>query len=186
MADLQEIAGLDRVLTRLALTEDDRLEQASRRCRRWGGQGLPGAARLPPPAAALPLTAPFGFWVCLQVLSKLLPIVIGKLGAGASPALQKKVLDILSHTNKRTRALPSLRLPLHELAAVYTGGQAGCVAGLGSIALHWQTGCIMQGCAVLRWCSACPCSTQLLLNRNFGCWLLPPLVLPLLLPLLPS
>ena len=61
----------------------------------------------------------------LQVLSKLLPIVIGKLGAGAGPALQKKVLDILSHVNKRTRALPALRLPLHELAAVYTGGQAG-------------------------------------------------------------
>lgn len=57
-----------------------------------------------------------------QVLSRLLPIVIGKLGPGASPAVQKKVLEILSHVNKRIRALPALRLPLHELATFYAGG----------------------------------------------------------------
>lgn len=55
------------------------------------------------------------------MLSKLLPIVIGKLGAGASPAVQKKVLEILSHCNKRTRSLPALRLPLRELAVLYAG-----------------------------------------------------------------
>ncbi|PRW21127.1 proteasome-associated ECM29-like protein isoform X1 [Chlorella sorokiniana] len=76
----EEVEGLSRVLTRLALTEDDKLE---------------------------------------QVLSRLLPIVIGKLGPGASPAAQKKVLEILSHANKRTRALPTLRLPLRELAELY-------------------------------------------------------------------
>ena len=104
----------------------------------------------------------------LQVLSRLLPIVIGKLGPSASPAVQKKVgqlgvlstarssrargppacahahmaagqhsprqsnaqffsprsfqvLEILSHANKRTRALPALRLPLKELAELYAG-----------------------------------------------------------------
>ena len=133
MTDQEEIAGLDRVLTRLALTEDDRLEQASRRRLRLLGRAgpppVPPAFRHPPPP--LPLftmppyhPAPLPRPPALQVLSKLLPIVIGKLGAGAGPALQKKVLDILSHVNKRTRALPTLRLPLHELAAVYIGGQA--------------------------------------------------------------
>ena len=62
------------------------------------------------------------------MLSKLLPIVIGKLGAGASPALQKKVLEILSHVNKRGRALPALRLPLHELAALYSAPGSGAMA----------------------------------------------------------
>ncbi len=55
------------------------------------------------------------------MLSKLLPIVIGKLGPAASPALQKKVLEILAHVNKRIRPLPALRLPLPELAALYAG-----------------------------------------------------------------
>ncbi|PSC71704.1 proteasome-associated ECM29-like protein [Micractinium conductrix] len=80
MAAAEELEGLSRILTRLALTEDDRLE---------------------------------------QVLSKLLPIVIGKLGPGAAPTVQKKVLEILSHVNKRLRALPAVQLPLKELAAIY-------------------------------------------------------------------
>lgn len=65
------------------------------------------------------------------MLSRLLPIVIRKLGPGASPVVQKKVLEILSHANKRTRALPALRLPLHELAELYAGegGRSGCRGG---------------------------------------------------------
>lgn len=62
------------------------------------------------------------------MLSKLLPIVIGKLGPGASPALQKKVLEILSHANKRVRAVPALRLPLHALAQLYAAEGTGAMA----------------------------------------------------------
>lgn len=35
-----------------------------------------------------------------------------------------QVLEILSHVNKRTRAAPTVRLPLQELAALYAGGGA--------------------------------------------------------------
>lgn len=34
-----------------------------------------------------------------------------------------QVLEILSHANKRTRALPALRLPLKELAELYAGAR---------------------------------------------------------------
>lgn len=42
------------------------------------------------------------------------------------PALQ--VLEILSHVNKRIKALPALQLPLHELVASYTSAQSGPMA----------------------------------------------------------
>ncbi|GAB4815511.1 hypothetical protein N2152v2_002557 [Parachlorella kessleri] len=62
-----------------------------------------------------------------EVLERLLPIVIGKLN-GAPVAVQKKVLEILAHVNKRVKALPSLQLPLHELVALYGSPQAGPMA----------------------------------------------------------
>lgn len=82
------------------------------------------------PAGCLPSSVPCpSLSACVQVLSRLLPIVIGKLGPAASPLVQKKVLEILSHVNKRTRALPTLRLPLRELAVLY----AGVVVGVGEV-----------------------------------------------------
>ena len=63
---------------------------------------------LPPPAALAPL----------QVLVRLLPVVIGKLRI-ADPGVQKKVLEILSHVNKRTKAAPKVQLPLPQLVALF-------------------------------------------------------------------
>jgi len=79
MGEVQEVEGLDRVLHRLAMTDDERLE---------------------------------------GVLVKLLPIVIAKLQA-AGPAVQRKVLDILSHVNKRLQPLPQAQLPLEALLQLY-------------------------------------------------------------------
>ncbi|KAG1660153.1 hypothetical protein FOA52_007810 [Chlamydomonas sp. UWO 241] len=70
-----EVAGLDRVLTRLATTEDTNLE---------------------------------------KVLLKLVPLVISKL-ATTHDAVRKKVLEILSHVNKRVKGQPSIKLPVAEL-----------------------------------------------------------------------
>lgn len=43
----------------------------------------------------------------------------------APATTQLQVLEVLSHANKRTRALPQLKLPLHELAALYAGAWVG-------------------------------------------------------------
>lgn len=69
----------DRILTRLALTDDDALE---------------------------------------PVVSRLLPLLLPKL-AQPAPALRTKLLEILSHINKRLHALPALALPLDALLALY-------------------------------------------------------------------
>ena len=126
------------------------------RRRRRRRRRLPACRLLRRPCARPPAAV-------LQVISRLLPIVISKLGPGASPGVQKKVgagarsrvhclhhgssataaawdtlhkalcgpacarprrpqvLEILSHANKRTRALPQLQLPLRDLAALYAG-----------------------------------------------------------------
>uniref|UniRef100_A0A1D1ZQA1 Proteasome component Ecm29 N-terminal domain-containing protein n=1 Tax=Auxenochlorella protothecoides TaxID=3075 RepID=A0A1D1ZQA1_AUXPR len=59
-----------------------------------------------------------------KLLVRLLPVVIKKLSLG-DPTVQKRVLAILSHVNKRIQPLPTLRLPLAELAGVYTSPTAG-------------------------------------------------------------
>ncbi|EFN52702.1 hypothetical protein CHLNCDRAFT_138705 [Chlorella variabilis] len=101
-----------------------------------------------------------------EVLSKLLPIVIGKLGAGASPAVQKKVLEILSHCNKRTRSLPALRLPLRELAVLYAA------PGTGPMARNFAIVYLEQALpALLNGISSCPQQHQdMLLRMAAQCW----------------
>ncbi|KAG2487332.1 hypothetical protein HYH03_014048 [Edaphochlamys debaryana] len=85
----EEVAGLDRVLTRLAVTDDDKLE---------------------------------------KVLQRLIPAVVGQLKS-PHDATRKKVLEILSHVNKRLKVLPSLPLPLGELVGMYTADTPpGCTA----------------------------------------------------------
>jgi len=76
----QEVESLHRVLTRLALTQDGKLE---------------------------------------DILAKLLPLVLGKLD-GATPSIQKAVLDILSHVNTRLQAMPAVHLPLTDLLNLYS------------------------------------------------------------------
>lgn len=71
----QEVAALDRVLMRLGLTEENKLE---------------------------------------PVLLKLLPLVIRQLGTGAE-GVRKKVLEILTHVNKRVKGNASIKLPLSDL-----------------------------------------------------------------------
>ena len=96
MAVEEDVAAIDRILTRVALTDDDKLE---------------------------------------GVLAKLLPAVIAKL-AGASPALQRKVLELLSHVNKRVKALPALQLPLHELVALFVASPAPLVRNFALVYLE--------------------------------------------------
>ncbi|KAI5083342.1 hypothetical protein GOP47_0003085 [Adiantum capillus-veneris] len=76
-ADEQE-AMLERFLTRLALTEDEKLE---------------------------------------NVLAKLLPFAISCLATRQST--RQKVMDMLTHINKRVKDQPSIKLPLLELLALY-------------------------------------------------------------------
>lgn len=45
------------------------------------------------------------------------------------PSPLPQVLEILSHANKRVRALPTLRLPLQELAELYAGARLGSSKG---------------------------------------------------------
>jgi len=81
-----EIEALDRILTRLGLTDDDGLE---------------------------------------KVLSKLLPVMIRKLDTTGfedkreGMKVQQKVVDILSHANKRLQGAPGLKLPLSQFVELY-------------------------------------------------------------------
>ena len=81
-----EIEALDRILTRLGLTDDDGLE---------------------------------------SVLSKLLPLMIRKLDTSRfenkreGMKVQQKVVDILSHANKRLQGATGLKLPLSQLVELY-------------------------------------------------------------------
>ncbi|KAK9863656.1 hypothetical protein WJX84_005457 [Apatococcus fuscideae] len=87
MTEQEEIASLDRVLTRLALTDEGSLQ---------------------------------------KVLDKLLPLVINKLQAN-HPALRQKVLEILTHVNKRIKGQGSMQLPLKSLLELYSGAASGMV-----------------------------------------------------------
>lgn len=84
-----EVEALERVLNRLAMTDDSNLE---------------------------------------GILDKLLPLVLAKLVNGVTGGVQKAVLAILSHVNKRLKALPDITLPLDNLVKLYidpsTGGMA--------------------------------------------------------------
>ncbi|KAJ7960514.1 Proteasome-associated ECM29-like protein [Quillaja saponaria] len=77
-ADIEEM--LDRMLTRLALCDDSKLE---------------------------------------PLLSKLLPLSISSLSSQSS-AVRNKVLEILSHVNKRVKHQPQIGLPLPELWKLYS------------------------------------------------------------------
>ncbi|MEW5319236.1 MAG: hypothetical protein WDW38_010401 [Sanguina aurantia] len=77
---VDEAAGLDKVLTRLALTDEDKLE---------------------------------------RVLSKLIPAVIASLSSPHG-STHKKVLEVLSHVNKRMKGVTTLHLPLAELLALFS------------------------------------------------------------------
>ncbi|CAK0785632.1 hypothetical protein CVIRNUC_008843 [Coccomyxa viridis] len=83
-SESDEILGLDRVLTRLALTEESHLE---------------------------------------QVLSRLMPIVIGQLKSGHHRT-RAKVLELLSHVNKRVKGHDEIKLPLLPLLEVYNRSDA--------------------------------------------------------------
>ncbi|XP_024395125.1 LOW QUALITY PROTEIN: uncharacterized protein [Physcomitrium patens] len=74
-----EEAVLDRMLTRLALTEETQLE---------------------------------------KVLSKLLPLAVSRLGSSYHPT-KMKVMEMLSHINKRVKDQASIQLPLRELLKLY-------------------------------------------------------------------
>ncbi|KAI4308224.1 hypothetical protein L6164_031321 [Bauhinia variegata] len=77
-AEIEEL--LDRMLTRLALCDDSKLE---------------------------------------PLLSKLLPLSIASLSC-QSPAVRNKVLEILSHVNKRVKLHPHIGLPLSDLWKLYS------------------------------------------------------------------
>ncbi len=79
----EEVASLDRVLTRLAGIPDDNLE---------------------------------------PTLQKLLPLVINKLGGNST--VDRKVLEILSHVNKRIKGFPQMQLPLAPLIQIYQSPSA--------------------------------------------------------------
>ncbi|XP_059624994.1 uncharacterized protein LOC132268214 [Cornus florida] len=81
-AEVEEM--LDRMLTRLALCDDSKLE---------------------------------------TLLSKLLPLSISSLSSH-SPAVRKKVIEILSHVNKRVKHQPEIGLPLSELWKLYVEANA--------------------------------------------------------------
>lgn len=71
----EELAGLDRVLSRLATTDEDKLE---------------------------------------KVLSKLVPTVIGMLKTPHDLS-RKKIMEILTHVNKRIKGQTSIKLPIKDL-----------------------------------------------------------------------
>ncbi|XP_030455687.1 uncharacterized protein LOC115676805 isoform X2 [Syzygium oleosum] len=81
-AELEEM--LDRMLTRLALCDDSKLQ---------------------------------------ALLSKLLPLAISSLSS-PSAAVRNKVLEILSHVNKRVKHQPEIGLPLSDLWRIYTEAHA--------------------------------------------------------------
>lgn len=53
------------------------------------------------------------------VIDKLLPLVIKQLVINVDTTVQRKVLQILAHVNKRLEALPNLQLPISELITLY-------------------------------------------------------------------
>ncbi|KAK9795879.1 hypothetical protein WJX73_005986 [Symbiochloris irregularis] len=55
-----------------------------------------------------------------SVLAKLLPLVIQQLKI-PDESVRKKVLEILSHVNKRVKERPSIKLPLRDLLQLATG-----------------------------------------------------------------
>ncbi|GAX79566.1 hypothetical protein CEUSTIGMA_g7007.t1 [Chlamydomonas eustigma] len=75
MSALDEAQGLEKVLSRLAMTDDSSLD---------------------------------------KVLKKLIPVVIAYLKS-EHESTKKKVLEILSHVNKRVKGHPTMKLPLSEL-----------------------------------------------------------------------
>ncbi|ESW13516.1 hypothetical protein PHAVU_008G203200 [Phaseolus vulgaris] len=81
-AEVEEM--LDRMLTRLALCDDSKLE---------------------------------------PLLVKLLPLCISSLSS-QSLAVRNKVLEILSHVNKRVKLQPQIGLPLSDLWKLYSGSSA--------------------------------------------------------------
>ncbi|KAG5517315.1 hypothetical protein RHGRI_037912 [Rhododendron griersonianum] len=81
-AEVEEL--LDRMLTRLALCDDSRLQ---------------------------------------NLLSKLLPLSISSLSS-SSPSVRNKVIEILSHVNKRVKHQPDIGLPLSELWKLYMETQS--------------------------------------------------------------
>ncbi|KAK2971901.1 hypothetical protein RJ640_011682, partial [Escallonia rubra] len=81
-AEMEEM--LDRMLTRLALCDDSKLQ---------------------------------------NLLSKLLPLSISSLSSH-SPAVRNKVIEILSHVNKRVKHQPEIGLPLSELWKLYMEAEA--------------------------------------------------------------
>ncbi|KAI9194392.1 hypothetical protein LWI28_005521 [Acer negundo] len=83
-ADAEKEELLDRMLTRLALCDDPKLE---------------------------------------SLISKLLPLTISSLSSH-STLVRDKVLEILSHVNKRVKHQPEIRLPLAELWKMYTDANA--------------------------------------------------------------
>ncbi|KAJ4724481.1 Proteasome-associated ECM29 [Melia azedarach] len=79
-SDVEKEELLDRMLTRLALCDDSKLE---------------------------------------ALLSKLLPLTISSLSSPAIP-IRNKVLEVLTHVNKRVKHQSTIRLPLTELWKLYT------------------------------------------------------------------
>lgn len=56
-----------------------------------------------------------------------MPVVVGSLKSPHA-GTQKKVLEILSHVNKRLKALPRLRLPTADLLTLFTGATGAAAA----------------------------------------------------------
>ncbi|KAH1090696.1 hypothetical protein J1N35_017953 [Gossypium stocksii] len=83
-SDVETEELLDRMLTRLALCDDSKLQ---------------------------------------ALLSKLLPLTISSLSS-SSQLVRNKVLEILSHVNKRVKHQPEIGLPLTELWSMYTEADA--------------------------------------------------------------
>eukprot|EP00889_Picochlorum_renovo_P002820 jgi/Picre1/29850/NNA_005232.t1 len=76
-----------------------------------------------------------------NVLSKLIPIMIGKMDAsvelpkGVQRQVQQKVLDILSHANKRMDGLPNLKLPIGSVWRAYRDSKNSVGQNIGLVYL---------------------------------------------------
>ena len=75
------------------------------------------------------------------VLSKLIPIMIGKMDSsvelpkGVQRQVQQKVLDILSHANKRMDGLPNLKLPIASVWQAYRDSKNSVGQNIGLVYL---------------------------------------------------
>ncbi|KAJ8748308.1 hypothetical protein K2173_001727 [Erythroxylum novogranatense] len=58
------------------------------------------------------------------LLSKLLPLTISSLSSSSSTSVRNKVLEILSHVNKRVKHQPDIALPLLDLWDLYMESNA--------------------------------------------------------------